>query len=141
MGKILLILFIMADSTTPGLGGSNRFRFLLFNSLRSNAMVEPQSRLGGSVGSNHLLGDCSMAHLVWRRSSDFLKQAMQVRDNPALHQLTTLHPVDGDALERDSPACGSDATEVTLVCSKQSPPHHHPVTFRNEIIDFISGVR
>jgi len=64
-------------------------------------------------------------------SSDFLKQTMQVRYNPALHQLTTLHAVDGDALECNSPACGSDATEIALVCSEQSPPHHDLVTFRN----------
>jgi hypothetical protein len=37
MGKILLVLFIMADSTTPGLDESNRFGFLLFNPLMFNA--------------------------------------------------------------------------------------------------------
>ena len=72
-----------------------------------------------------------MAHLVWRRCSDFFKQAMQVSYNPALHQITTLEPVDGDTFELDGPARRSDATEVALVRSKQSPPHHHPVILRN----------
>ena len=66
---------------------------------------------------------------------------MQVGYDPALDQLATLHSVDGDAFERDSPTCGNDSTEITLVSSKQSPPHHHLVFLGNEIVDFVSRVR
>jgi hypothetical protein len=60
MGKILLVLFIMADRTTPGVDGSNRCCFLLFNSLMSNAGGEPRPEAGArELGKDK--AQCSMA--------------------------------------------------------------------------------
>jgi len=49
---------------------------------------------------------------------DLLEQAVKIGHDPALHQLTSLNPVDGDALERDSPAGRRDSAESALVCAE-----------------------
>jgi hypothetical protein len=72
---------------------------------------------------------------------DLLEQSMQIGDDPALHQSAVLDSIYGDALEHDRPSGRSDTTEVALVRSKQPPPHHDLVVFRNEIVNFISRVR